>query len=401
MDARSGAADAMSVDARLLPAERAWEAERARCDARLTALSKQALIETLVVALFDGRDAALKRIADEAPLPAWAMSNVLLSGDLLPNIFATLEFQHGSAAAVCLVWRDEWVSTSEQRRGLRLASLNQPSVDAERLHSMSAHPSGEWLAVLNELPEPRLGAQLREQVLIFDASMREMRRVAVPILVAGFCVSAERMYISCHEDQRILSYDVSTFDMVCEHHDDSDDAAGYEYDCMVVSDGVLFAATYISDEDESGVVAFDAVTLQGRQAVFGYDHLDGRVKAIVVAGSELFVTDRRPGRIQVYSTSSLVHLREIRGDWGSPNYLLYYDGRLYLASRANSARAELSIIVLTLDGQTLQTWQDQNYDNDSAWSMCLFGPRLIVNVRQVDRKLNRKWNRKLIALMGI
>ena len=56
MDAHSGAADAMSEDA------------RARCAARLSALSAQALLDSLVVALFDGRDAALKRIADEAPL---------------------------------------------------------------------------------------------------------------------------------------------------------------------------------------------------------------------------------------------------------------------------------------------------------------------------------------------
>ena len=78
--------------------------------------------------------------------------------------------------------------------------------------------------------------------------MREMRRVAVPDQVADICVSAERMFVSCHDDQRIVGYDVSTFDIVCEHRVGDNDALG-EYTCMVVSDGVLFAAGFFSDND--------------------------------------------------------------------------------------------------------------------------------------------------------
>jgi len=230
-------------------------------------------------------------------------------------------------------------------------------------------------------------------VVIFDATMREMRRVAVPDRVKGICVSADRMYVSSL-DQRIVGYDVATFDMVCEHRVGDDDAVG-DYRCMVVSDGVLFSAEFDSDEDQFfyGVVTFDALTLQVRSH-FGHDHIEGVVRAMAVAGSELFVIDERAGRIQVYSTSSLLHLREIRGDWGSPEDLLYNDGRLYVSLHDDSG-SDLRISVLTLDGQILQTWKDQNYCNAIEF-VCLFGPRLIVNVQDCERA-----NRKLISLMGI
>jgi len=70
-----------------------------------------------------------ERPADEVeykPLPQWAVEEVLLSSDLLPQILAPLQLEDGAARAVCLAWADGWRATSEGRRQLRKVSIEVP-----------------------------------------------------------------------------------------------------------------------------------------------------------------------------------------------------------------------------------------------------------------------------------
>ena len=82
-------------------------------------------------------------------VPPWAVEDVLLSPDLLPRVFATLELEDGAAAAACSAWCQQWIDTDEQRRGLRLAELGPlpPGIDPQRVSGLAAHPSGEMMAI--------------------------------------------------------------------------------------------------------------------------------------------------------------------------------------------------------------------------------------------------------------
>ena len=86
------------------------------------------------------------RLATVAPVPEWAVTQVLLSGDLLPPIMASMRVNDVAAAMVCKAWHRSWQDTSELRRGLHRAPWPQPDT-SDTFYGFMTLP-GEQLCVL-------------------------------------------------------------------------------------------------------------------------------------------------------------------------------------------------------------------------------------------------------------
>ena len=86
---------------------------------RLAGLDHEALLSYAAELSFAHRHEADALLAKYSPLSALARDEVLLSADLLPNLFATLQLEDGAAASVCQAWKAAWVATNDGRRGRR------------------------------------------------------------------------------------------------------------------------------------------------------------------------------------------------------------------------------------------------------------------------------------------
>ena len=93
---------------------------------RLAGLDHETLLSYAAELSTSNRHEADALLSKHSPLPAWARDNVLLSADLLPDVFATLQMEDNAAASVCQAWKAAWVSTNDGRRGLRPVALPQP-----------------------------------------------------------------------------------------------------------------------------------------------------------------------------------------------------------------------------------------------------------------------------------
>ena len=117
-----------------------------RCRERLAVLDHETLLSYAAELSFTHRHEADALLAKHSPLPSWARDEVLLSADLLPHVFATLEMKDNAAAAVCQAWNAAWVATNDGRRGLRPVAL--PELDFPTAHgigSAAALPDGNLL----------------------------------------------------------------------------------------------------------------------------------------------------------------------------------------------------------------------------------------------------------------
>ena len=85
------------------------------------------------------------------PVPEWAVTSVLLSPDLIPHLFASLEAKDCAAARVCKAWRQGWVDTLHLRRGLRQGrslTLHSSGLMPCSWQSLQAVTSCSWLRTM-------------------------------------------------------------------------------------------------------------------------------------------------------------------------------------------------------------------------------------------------------------
>ena len=349
-----------------------------------------------------------------SPVPAWAVSQIFLSGDLLTSVFSTLELEDCQAARVCLAWHEAWIATREGRRGLRDAMMPAASTflsgfDGRPLPDsmcLVADPDGEFLLV-GKTNNGAFGGAF----IIMDAVGRTAfkgRSLHVAKLAAF--VSMNRIYTvrrDADDKARLFSYALANgFPMVAENAIDlsssSQDLNLYE---PAPAAGLLFGiasstADYDDGQQIDEIVAFDAHTLEFR-CRFGKDVFAKSVDAMAVVGEELYVAERQRGCLQVFSLAG-EHLRTIaRGDWRQPGNLLHFDGRLYLVEcdgddedhgddveEQNKAEKDWSedrkaagmrIFVLNLQGETLQVWKPAGNDFDYINGMYVLGRKLLVS----------------------
>ena len=114
---------------------------------RLASHDHETLLSYAAELSFAHRHEADTLLAKRSPLPAWARDEVLLSADLLPDVFATLQMKDGAAASVCQAWKAAWVATNDGRRGLRPIALPELDFSAgfHGICSAAALPDGNLL----------------------------------------------------------------------------------------------------------------------------------------------------------------------------------------------------------------------------------------------------------------
>ena len=331
-------------------------------------------------------------------VPAWAVSQIFLSDDLLPWMFATLEMKDCAAASVCSAWRAAWIATEEGRRGLRHVEMPAFGYDIAEM-PIASSPAGDILCHSNN-----------DTLTVVDAACRAVFTCQGAKL--PFLVSSCRLY-ELHQSNHIKSYAMADdLPQIAEHIDDRYDG----FTSLTLAAGLLFAIGFpyeYADGAVDEIVALDAETLVVR-ARFGKSVFAIEANGLAVIGDELYAAEKQRGCLQVFSLAG-EHLRTIaRGGWRQPDELLHYDGRLYLTEYAgldeehdddeeeeadwseDRKAAGRRIFVLTPQGETLQVWKSPG--GEFLGPMHLFGRKLLV---QAVDALDVYALRHRIALKGL
>ena len=379
-----------------------------RLSARLGQLPHGVLAELTARLCLDGRlcldsqRARLQAVAEEclaahAPLSHELVERVLLSPDLVPSILGPLEAEDGATAAVCSQWLAGWKATNETpwRRRLKQVPLELPE---------EIDPSDELRMV--GTPDGRLLVCGRDEVRMFDRSMRVMQTVACEFegLLAASDDSifyaanhAPIMRRSSHDGRVLAEYQLEGF---------------YFYCPVLAPGGLLFCVAYnhneeddVGDNERDEIIALDAQTLQLRHR-FGRGLLRDTSQMVVV-GDELFVCDTDADCLHVFSFTG-EHRRSVEGKWRSPRYLCFAKDRLYLVEAVYPGVIDgRRILVLSLQGDILQVITHptepkavfEAYLNASP--ICCFNGKLLVSYCTEDNESEVLGDRGLLAFSGL
>lgn len=366
---------------------------------RLAGLDHETLLSYAAELSFAHRHTADALLAKHSPLPAWARDEVLLSADLLPHVFATLQLEDNAAASVCQAWKAAWVATNDGRRGLRPAALPHPDFPTPNgIEAAAALPNGNLLVVADaEDDDDDDATRAYEDFYVVDPDMQTVRVVEdLPVRSPiGAVANDLGLFAVCNGDGRgaVRRYDLDSFEMTHEHDAGLAEEAAHRYKPLLyltlAAGGLLFALGTMGDDEE--IVCFDARTLEVR-------HRFGRglckVYGMAAVGNELFVLDRSSNAIKIFSLAG-AHLRSFGlGGCVFPQDLHHFDGRLYLLDGAGNGR----IIVLTPEGERLQVWKpDAGREIDAL--LCIYGRKLLM--RTVDAIGHGHSSPRLEALQGI
>ena len=136
-----------------------------------------------------------------SPLPEWAVNSVLVSTDLIPYLFASLEMQDWAAACVCKAWRPglgrHYRAAPRTTRRAALGKLDCVQQD------WAAHPSGEWLAMATSANSYNIG--LSTDMRLVDPAMCTLQTIPA-VAVIGIAVSDDFIYTTHAEPPCIQSY---------------------------------------------------------------------------------------------------------------------------------------------------------------------------------------------------
>lgn len=347
-----------------------------RLAARLALLPHAVLAELCALACDapadDSRRAADAALALHSPLDCNLVDEVLLSPDLLPRLMAKLEVEDAPAAAVCTGWRQAFVATRKFRRKLHPAIVGQPDFELLRPRAFAALPDDKRLTIESE-----------GRLHVVDRRMRHLQTICEADSTAGdidsIVASNDGLFVSERNPARLRRLHPETFELLAVYS-----ACEYSGFCtMVAAPGqFLFAAADVSIDGSNEIVKLDSLLFELDHA-FGRDLLSADcLRGMTVVGQELFVGDRARRCVHVFSFDG-EHLREVRGDWGTPRSLCFAEGRLYLTEvRTYGVEGPgHRIFSLTPEGETLQIYTPDQQTlpaEDTICSMCAFDGRLIL-----------------------
>ena len=357
---------------------------------RLAGLDHETLLSYAAELSFAHRHTADALLAKRSPLPAWARDEVLLSADLLPDVFATLQMKDNAAASVCQAWKAAWVATNNGRRGLRPIAL--PELD---------FPIGGGIYGAAALPDGNLLVQTYENEVvsrIVDPAMKTIRTVECDC--RGCVTNDLGLFGETYGTTglgALQRYDLDTFTMTHVHDSGlAEEEVDHRYDhfmCLTIAPGGLLFALGISRGND--IVCLTARTLKVRHR-FGRGMFNDSLHAIGMAavGNELFVLDGSSKSIRVFSFVGS-YLGDISlGDCRCPVALHHFDGRLYLMDGDENYK-NTRIIVLTLEGKRLQVWKP-DAGREIRGLLCIYGRKLLIWSDGADGESDR-----LEALQGI
>ena len=335
-----------------------------RFESRLAHLTRQQLFNLAVEqagATQEGLRIADAHLSEHVPLPEWAVTEVLLSNDLLPHVMRTLGAENLAAMQVCKVWRTCWRETLEPRRILHLSG---PPVVVEWSSTMS-HPAivaldGERLALLEQSTLPRIS--------LWDRQLQALPALQANLAAPAYTVTGNSSLYISDSNTSIYRYSQDDFTLLAHH----ERANMYE---ICFADGVLFVVCSVEpDDDWNQLAAYDADSLEHR---FDFGPREGPNKlfkgipyGLAAHGGELFVCDHGGHCLHVFSFTG-EYRRTVRGAFWSPIRICFVNDRMYLfedyehddreeleetdeATRADMDLAGNRIHVLTPEGKPLQ-----------------------------------------------
>ena len=356
--------------------------------------------------------------AEHDPLPAWAVSDVLLSPDLLPHIFAHVEMKEHLAALACTAWRDAWRATDDKRRGLRFDEIIQLPAEfynadgrLREVSAMAEHPSGDWSCMA-----------IDGKMFIVDSAFQILKALDCTAFCVDATVSEDRIFISSLNPPRVISLDVNGFAQSAEHTLQDGDLGpdvpaldGYA-ELVVAPNHSLFAVFFASEaDDQSVVMALDTRDLRKRF------HFGGNVFTSVVYGMALvedtLCVGEEGGWLHFFSLTG-EHLRKMAPLGSDPRFhilgmasplnIRYFGGRLYITERfpeQPDIPAGQRILVFTPEGERLQVFRHRDEDGAlvpdvSMKNIAVVGSRLLVLARTPSNAAGALLL-KLFALKGL
>ena len=305
---------------------------------------------------------AERTLTVHAPVPSWAVDEVLLHPDLVPSLMATLRTPDVAARQVCTAWRRGWDDSLVARRILHKASSQPPRIFTST-HSITASPSGERVYVVG-----LTGVADEPGLYVLDRN-----------LGANHCIEIAGAHLREDEDHSVLATEhglvIFSTDGILRRLQVSDDLTvtqlaecvdeGETYAVADGGNGELFISSFGNEDDDGGdilsgyreqIVVRDAQTLQVLRRFSDRERFRD-IRGLCVAGDEVVVIDIEDdeSRLLFYSTAG-AFLREAQGDWGASCFVLHHNGRLYLMEHANIEGGGSYVHVLTLTGETIQTY---------------------------------------------
>ena len=305
----------------------------------------------------------------------WAVTDVLLSPDLAPRIFASLTLKEEAAASVCTQWRDVWTATEHLRRGLRKPKRLNPNFTLPDLHTVQCvmAPNGQSLLLGRKTQvlegTPNGGHQVRvvqgyvdiHVVRVVDPRMQTLQDLTLQDLTSMpplddwrfLAMSDDSVYVNARKytydpfsvSDSICRYDLASSVKVAMYvaHDD----VHYIKAMIFAPNGTLFIAVVLKiyDDEDDGtrverkqavrLLALDGRTLEERfwfgrytsDSIFTELSQDTSI-SIAASNDELYLSESKNRCIHVFSLSG-EWLRKI-GDWSVQN-LAIVDDRLYLS----------------------------------------------------------------------
>ena len=243
-----------------------------------------------------------------APMASVALE-VLLSQDLIPHVFASLQWRDRAAAAVCTAWSTCWDAfVSTRIPPLRDATPLQTPEELHNYNNMeiAVLPGGEQLAIMEG------------QLHVVDIqNMRVQRTHAIgnENLTDRLTVGANGIYIGEMNPSRVQRHRLDTFEIAAVYEDPGRGIS----DLALAPGGILFVVSWDDDDGTSCVRALDALSLALRftipSEVVGGDganvaHWPGHpgyslLSDITICGDELVVGCRSDSTIRMLSTTGL------------------------------------------------------------------------------------------------
>ena len=315
----------------------AAELELARVPVRLSTLSREDLLELAVGGcLLSGN---LRRRADElinkqTPLPSWCVDDVLLSRDLLSQLFNHLSIADKAAAAVCTNWAAAWEALLQRRRYVRpklLMTWATKTHDNKKLNPLCGVvlPSGN-LCVSDFNWQDRSAKRLRILSTVNGKIIDTMvARFNFPSSI-GF--HAGHLYVSDINERCVIKLRSLNGAEVARSQELSD---AREWGELCIAGDEIF----VPSNDRVSVL--DALTLQLKRQIgvgwFDEDEEDEEdeeqggsvVNSCTVHGQELYVAESMARTVHVFSLQG-EHLRAIEGPFGHPFAIGFHQGYLWL-----------------------------------------------------------------------
>ena len=339
-----------------------------------------------------------------------AVIEVFTSKDLLQYIVARMAFTDVQAPCVCKDWNAAWTATDSMRRGLRPI---KPELDFEAggCAKLAAFPDGDRLCVFDcDGQSCDIYKGMGDPYALSEYELEhDLDHLVGPLEWFAHCaaVSNDSLFLALSgREFRPSAFPLRRFDL-----DDFSLAAevmlplsGPSVRCTamaVASNDLIFAATnhysLLSQFDALDyVTAFDAHTLQERFR-FRLPELSGglrirgatgggRTCAMALVNDELYISGAKTAALHVFSLGGQ-HLREVNGEWLSPERIHFANDRIFLCETQTSlreAKKGARIVVITPQGQTLQVYNLPNGTPSTLIDIAVVGGTMVASTDYDD-----------------